>query len=274
MTKVVLNIYRHKIQAYLFLLLLLSSCVKEAPQPPPVLYPNYHQQRLGSAASDILNDARFNSLTIELKYMKGFRPDEETIYELKTFMQRYTLKPGGIEVIVSEVNPTEKKVLNVEDVQKIEDQHRTYFPINNRLAIHVLITDGSHSDPNHLGMAYRSTSAVLFGGTILKHSGSSKLLSKSELETSVLLHEMGHLMALGIASETASARRSGKGKLDHCENKMCLMYHATETTNPSVIKRKGKIPQLDESCRRRLEQGGGKRLHPDSARNFYFLSGF
>ena len=251
-----------------------SSCEKQSNQIPPVLYPGYQHQKVGASTNDILSERKFSSLTVELQYMKGSRPEVKAVAELKTFLKQHVHKSGGVKIVLSELDTSITKILNIDDVRKIEDQHRKLLPINNRLTIYILITNGSHSDPNYLGMAYRNTSAVLFGGTIQQHSGYKNILTKAELEASVLRHEMGHLMGLGIEPLAASSRKKSKGKHHHCENEMCLMFHATETRKLSFINRKGKIPQLDENCRQILMDNGGGNQASISTTDSYFLSGF
>ena len=81
----------------------------------------------------------------------------------------------------------------------------------------------------------------------------NKALTKAELETSVMLHEMGHLLGLGNPEGAALNSRRSKNRHGHCNNKMCLMYSSTETRNLWVIKQRGKVPGLDKECLRSLE---------------------
>jgi hypothetical protein len=173
------------------------------------------------------------------------------------------------------VPTSSKQPLNKDDVVKLEQTHRKHFAVNRNLPLYILITNGSHSDKTILGMAYRNTSAVLFGGAIQRFSDGNNILTKAELETSVLLHEIGHLLDLGNPTASAFSSRTGKGRHNHCVNEMCLMFWKTETRNKAIINRKGRVPQLDENCRRELEAMGGKRDADVPAPELaLFLSGF
>lgn len=253
-----------KLPLLLVLFIALGGCVKEAPPAPPVLYPNYQYGAVGSAATDLLTEKMFTSLAVEIQYMNGFQPEAESIQHLQQFLQRYTNKPNGVSVSLSAIAPADAKQLHVEQVRSLEKQHRQRFPVDKTLTLYVLITNGRHTDGNFLGMAYANTSAVLFGGAIQKNSGQGNILTKAELETAVLLHEMGHLMGLGISSSTTPANGDKKSHY-HCENELCLMYRTTETRNLSVIDQKGKIPSLDEQCLQRLRAYSQPPVQPTSA---------
>ncbi|HET7899089.1 MAG TPA: hypothetical protein VFL47_15490 [Flavisolibacter sp.] len=240
------------------LVLTLAACVKSPHVvQPPAVDPGFHEQKIGASARDLLSEKRFHSLTVEIQYMQGFRPEEETVTGLKDFLQQFLCKPGGIAVVLREVNATAKKKLSRNDALLIENRYRTKFAADDTIAVYFFISNGSHPDRKVLGMAYRNTSAVIYGGAIKKNAGPGHVLAKAELETAVILHEMGHLLNLGNAASPSASNRSRKEKHQHCQNKMCLMYWATETQDAAVIHRKGKIPQLDEHCRKLLLANGG-----------------
>jgi predicted Zn-dependent protease with MMP-like domain len=241
------------------LCLLLASCVRKLPDaPPPVRYPDYHRQSLGASVRDLLSNEHFSSLTVEVQYMPGARPAAETLDSLQSFMEAYLNKPDGIVINLQEIKPSRKKILAKDSVLAIEDRERRHFPVNRNLVFYVMFTNGTHLDRNILGMAYRNTSVVLYGGAIAANSGERRILSRTELETSVLLHEVGHLLGLGNPKTTAFSRKKTKGKHGHCKNEMCLMYWSTETGNASLIRRKGRIPQLDKECLQDLQESGGR----------------
>jgi hypothetical protein len=83
-------------------------------------------------------------------------------------------------------------------------------------------------------------------------------LTRQELETAVLLHETGHLLGLVNKGNMAGLNHVDHDYPDHCTNKKCLMYHATETKKLSSILIKGTIPVLDSNCVADLLANGGK----------------
>ena len=233
---------------------LLGSCARQPAPKPVVTYPNYHKQNLGASAKDLLSNAVFTSLTVEVQYVPGFKPDPATIDTLAAFLSIYLQKCEGIKIVTKELHIKIPKTLAKDDVAVIEDSARSIYPADQDLTMYLLFTGSSHPDKNILGMAYRGTSAVIFGKSIAANAGPNKALTRAELETSVLLHEVGHLLGLGNPNGAAANSRTGKDKKGHCNNKMCLMYSSTETRNLSVIKRRGKLPHLDKECLKFLEE--------------------
>jgi len=61
--------------------------------------------------------------------------------------------------------------LSTQGVIDIEKQNRTVFTTGSQLEIYLLITDGSYTSGNVLGIAYRNTSMCLFGKIIHDNSG-------------------------------------------------------------------------------------------------------
>ncbi|HYE53827.1 MAG TPA: hypothetical protein VD996_03255 [Chitinophagaceae bacterium] len=251
-----------------------SSCAKKLPSRQAVIYPNYHKKELGASAKDLLSNDRFTSLTVEIQYMPGFRPQPETLDTLHSFLTSHLKKSDGIKIVISELKNVKKKMLTKDEVVAIEDAARSLLPADKNLTLYMLFTDGSHPDKNILGMAYRNTSTVIFGKSVAKHSGNNKLLTKSELETSVVFHEIGHLLGLGNPQAAALNSKSATSRNGHCDNKSCLMYWATETRNPTVISRRGKIPQFGRECLETIEGMRGRRdlEYPDEPTSF--ISGF
>lgn len=82
---------------------------------------------------------------------------------------------------------------------------------------------------------------MLFGSQIEKNSGGIRRPSKSNLETTVVLHEMGHLLGLvNVGSEMVEPHED-ESYDHHCDNEDCLMYWAIETNSFLII---CKMPSL------------------------------
>src|SRR5215203_884918 len=63
----------------------------------------FHNRNLGASARELLNDAVYKSLTVEIQYMKGFKPRQETINQLSLFLNKYLNKPKGINIVLNEI---------------------------------------------------------------------------------------------------------------------------------------------------------------------------
>ena len=220
---------------------------------------SFHNRKLGASARELLSDEMYQSLTVEIQYMKGFKPRQETVNQLSIFLNRYLNKPNGINIVLNEIRRTKNTALNLDSVVAIETANRTHFVEDDRTAIYILFTNSRHIDKKILGTAYRNTSAVIYGKAIKENSNARGKLTRQELETAVLLHETGHLLGLVNKGSLAASNHIDFDYPDHCTNKKCLMYHATETKKLSSILIKGKVPDLDSNCVADLVANGGKK---------------
>ena len=222
----------------------------------------FHNRKLGASARELLNDEIYKSLTVEIQYMKGFMPKQETVNQLSIFLNKYLNKPKGINIVLKEIRRRKNTALTMDSVVAIEKANRSQFVRDDHTAIYILFTNSRHVDKKILGTAYRNTSAVIFGKAIRVNSNARGKLTLQELETAVLLHETGHLLGLVNKGSIAGSNHVDYDYADHCTNKKCLMYHATETKKLSSILIKGKVPDLDSNCVADLVANGGKHQLP------------
>src|SRR5687768_11078035 len=218
----------------------------------------FHNRNLGASARELLSDEVYKSLTVEIQYMKGFKPRQQTINQLSIFLNKHLNKPKGINIVLNEIGRKKNTPLNTDSVLAIEKANRTQFVNEDNLAIYILFTNSRHTDKRILGTAYRNTSAVIYGKAIRENSNFRGKLTRQELETAVLLHETGHLLGLVNKGSMAGSNHIDFDYPDHCTNKKCLMYHATETKKLSSVLIKGHIPVLDSNCVADLLANGGK----------------
>ena len=240
------------------LLLAFVSCTKSIAVEDDSPGLNFHNGKVGAAARPLLSDEQFRSLTIEVQYMTGFKPDSVALVLLKKFLFEHLHKPAGITITTREIAPVADSVLTLQEIAGIEKAHRTAYTMGKQLAVYILYTNGHYTQDKMLGYAYKNTSAVMFGKNLQENSNTSKKISRTDLEAKVLMHEMAHLMGLvNVGSPLQSAHKDDKnGK--HCLNKECLMYHLVDTDDLPGLLIKKQLPRLDEACRDDLRAQGGK----------------
>lgn len=246
------------------ILLTLTSCRKEVLEHPEPTFDReaFHNRPMGGSAAELLSDRTYKALDVEIQYVTGFRPADLTLDHLGTFLETYLNKPRGINISLKEIRPGGRDALSMEDVSAIEKENRTRFVHQDTTAIYILFTNGIHPGKRILGMAYRNSSAVVYGKAIRKYSSMEGRLTHHELETAVLLHEIGHLLGLVNKGSPLITEHGDSVFTDHCKNKKCLMYHSVETKSLSSILLKGHIPILDASCIEDVVANGGKNV-PD-----------
>jgi predicted Zn-dependent protease len=255
-----------KITYYLaaFIFLTLTSCRKTLLVDSNVVIDTeaFHSRPMGSSASELLADSIYKALVVEVQYVAGFKPEDVTINHLSSFLETYLNKPKGIKIVLNEIPAIADKALSMEEVSTIEKEKRTRFVQQDTMTIYVLFTNGTHPGNKILGMAYRNTSAVVYGKAIRKYSSMKGRLTHHELETAVVLHEIGHLLGLINKGSAPQSKHIDPEFPDHCNNRKCLMFHSVETRNLSSTLLTGNIPLLDEHCIEDLVANGGRNV-PD-----------
>jgi hypothetical protein len=239
---------------------ILPGCVKAiAEEEKKLLNPAvFHNRGLGASARELLSAEEFSSLTVEIQYMQGYRPDTETIRNLEKFMHTYLQKPSGIHIKLEEIKSISNKTVSKVEAAELEDTYRKEFVSGKNISVYFLVTNGTHPDRKILGMAYKNTSAILYGKSIHDNSSINGRLSRAELQTAVLLHELGHMLGLVNKAGKMEVSHEDIHNPYHCNNPKCVMYFETETRNLSPVLRKGNIPELDAACIADLQANGGK----------------
>lgn len=212
-----------------------------------------HNQRIGASAKDLLQANQYTALRVEIQYMEGFAPDKASLYNLQAFLQQYLDKPDGIYLEVKQIDPAADKIINREDVLGLERSSRSVYTTGKDLGLYILYTNGRYINEKIAGLAYRNTSAVLFGQMIKDHSGKIGQPDRTKLETTVLLHEVGHLLGLINKGSDMVSDHQDEDHHGHCNNKECLMYYRIGTDDKFGYLVQGKIPDLDVACQSDLQ---------------------
>lgn len=215
-----------------------------------------HNRAVGSSAKELLSSDKFKSVKVEVQHMTGFAPDAAALNHLQNFLAAIVNKPDGIAIVTKEIAATGDGTLSAEEVHAIEKANRTAFTTGTELAVYLLYTNGNYTENNVLGVAYRNTSAAVFGKKMRDNSGGLGQTSRTKLEATVLEHEIGHL--LGLVDVGTPMQTAHKQNGNHCNNQNCLMYYASETTDVLGLLLTGNIPSLDGDCLNDLKANGGK----------------
>lgn len=217
-----------------------------------------HENQPGSSAVDFLASDDFKNLIIEIDYMEGYEPAEETLNNLKSFLENRLNKSNITILSPSSIEAGGQSSYTANDVRDLESEHRSEFSEENRLATYVIILDGEYSQSNVLGIAYYNTSAALFGESIKNASEGIGSNPRSLIESTVLQHEYGHLLGLVNNGVDMQEDHQDDGNGNHCDDENCLMYFAVETSDFFTSLLGGEVPDLDDNCRADLATAGGK----------------
>lgn len=247
---------------YFFTLLtagFLFGCQSDDDSMPGPDDDDLNDRRVGESAGEILSDDTYRSAEIEIQYMTGYEPTDQTVENLRAFLNELVRKPAGIQVRVTEIPASTKENLSVDEIEEIEEEHRTAYTEGSKLGIYLLITNGGYTESaDVLGVAYKNTSMALFGKPIRDNTGGITQPSRTKLETTVTQHEFGHIMGLVNIGSPMQVNHEDPEHKGHCNNEDCLMYYASETTAILDFLVGSPVPQLDQNCRDDLKAKGGK----------------
>ena len=228
------------------------------PDPGPGSYS--HTLAPGASANDLLSEADFTHLVVQIQYVEGFPPTSQGLQELAAFLDARLHKSGGITLLPSQaIQITPQATYSASDIRAIEAAHRTAYTRGDTLATYVLFLDGEFSGgSNVLGVAYNNTSTALFQEKIMDHTGGALEPPQSTVEATVLLHEFGHLMGLVNNGSPMQTEHQDEPHGHHCDDPDCLMYYAVRTTDFLSNLTGGDIPELDPDCLDDLAANGGR----------------
>jgi len=221
---------------------------------------------LGTSAEDILSDAIYQRLTVEIVYSTGYRPTDATINNLTNFLNARINKSAGIQIVETQIPEPGTAPYVTNEIRDIEDDVRTKYTTGNELAIFVFFADGNAQTDTQttltLGTAYRNTSLVIYERTLQEIGASPQTPDLTTLETTTLLHEFGHLLGLvNIQNDDIHTDHEDPAHAKHCIVEECLMYFETQLTREQLAQRLRNmmaVPALDPLCIADLQAKGGK----------------
>jgi hypothetical protein len=249
-----------KIRLLVLLLLgfIVNSCSKKDAVSGLITGNTENTKAVGASANELLSAAKYNAVTIEIQYMPGYQPDATAINNLVNFINTLANKPAGINITQTQVASGGKTVYTLTDVAALEKTNRKTYTSGSQIALNFLYLDGTYTEADVLGFAYRNTSLCIFAKKVAESSGGVGQVSRTKLESTILQHEMGHLLGLVNLGSAMQAAHEDAAHEKHCSNTSCLMYYQTQTTGIMGTLMNGAIPSLDANCKADLQANGGK----------------
>ena len=245
------------------LVLLVSSCSKDEQDTTENginRVPN--QKQTGRSANDFLSANNYSSLVVEINYAQNFRPETQSIENLIQFLEARLNKPNGITVVEKQISTQTGSPFSIAEINAIENSVRTKYNNVGVLTLHLLFLNGEYIEDNAtsktLGVAYRNTSCVLFESAILALSNLLNAPSRVDLETTVMAHEVCHLLGLVDLGSPMQNDHIDNDHGKHCQNSNCLMFWQIENSNVVNMMTSGNLPSLDANCILDLQANGGK----------------
>ncbi len=254
---IIMQIFTNRLTSLLLGVLIFTACNDNSGSDSTLSFS--HTQGVGSSANNFLASTDFTRLIIEIDYVKGLKPSQQALDDLKAFLSARLNKPSGISIVLDDEIPSpNNSSFTSQEVYELEKQHRNTFTAENTIAAYFLVLDGAYKQENVLGIAYFNTSMALFEEVILNNSGGFGQPTVSTVEASVMMHEFGHILGLVNNGTDQVQDHEDENHEAHCDIESCLMYYAIQTTDLMQNLMGGNIPTLDEQCLQDLKANGGK----------------
>lgn len=248
----------------LFLLIILmfltAGCSKDDHQQE--LHRTSNTQALGTSANDLLSKDTFSSLHIEVISVPGNEPSQSALTDVLEFIKARVNKPGGVELSTRTISSPGGGSYSMSEIRDIEKEHRSIYNSGSEITVFIFVADGKSSAQEEnevvLGTAYQNTSIVLYEQAI-RDLAKTSMVSRSEIESTTLKHEFGHLFGLVDNGSPAQTDHEDPESSAHCNVSGCLMVAAMEFGDGAVdFLKSNETPSLDSSCRLDLQSNGGK----------------
>ena len=225
----------------------------------------------GDSGADLLTNANFERVRIQIAFVSGFRPTDEALTNLQTFLLQRTFKSDiGFEFL--ELPSPGEEDLSLQEIVTIENENRTLYNDGTTLGMYIYFADapseGDQEDENivTLGAVYRNTSMVIHESTIRDLSSRSSLIRTADVETATLGHEFGHLFGLvNLGTEMVNPHEDAEAP-NHCNEADCLMEAQLEFSlglmnkmEQRVAKGAVAVPDMGEECIADLVAIGGRQ---------------
>ena len=180
----------------------------------------------GQCRYEILKGNNYSKLHIEVNYVTGNEPDSDALNLLKQRIQEVTDKTS-ISVSQSSFGSTDNSY-TLEEILEIENNERTRTKSGNTFVIHILYLNGEYEDNDQtLGLAYSGSSFALFKEKI--EDSAFLLISSTDIEKSVIVHEFGHLLGLVNNGYQSPHNHEDSQHPHHSNNDESVMYWAIES---------------------------------------------
>jgi hypothetical protein len=231
---------------------LISGCKKD----PKTLF--YAEEK----PENFLSNDTYKKLIVQIDYVAGYEPTQAALNHLKAFLEQRLNKSSGIEFNLSGIASPGQSTLSLSEIKKLEQKNRRLYTKGEVITAYILFVDADYNENTGssqvLGLAYGSSSMVIFDKTIRHFSGGITQPAVSTVEATVSEHEFAHILGLVNNGTGMVNNHQDEANGRHCNNSNCLMYYEAETSDLVGNLLGNAVPTLDNHCLEDLRANGGK----------------
>jgi len=181
-----------------------------------------------------LRSSMYTSMVIEIDHEPGYRPFSSSADMLVERLNSVCDKPSGISLEYNEVDFGHEGAWTAQDVRdKGWEQKDTSPRDGTTLYWQVLFPAGTYETDSVLGVAVDASTVALFGDSIDEADGPFGRPSVEDVENSVLVHEVGHLLGLVNLVYQSPVDHEDDEHPGHSNNEDSVMYWAVESADVS-----------------------------------------
>jgi hypothetical protein len=169
---------------------------------------------------------------VEITAMQGLEPNDATIGLVRERLRQVADKPGGIDFVINTV-PRENRPQgwSTANIQDFERRHRQHSNTSEAAVLHMSFIGGQPSQGDAIGIAYTASSMVVFAERIRNATSGPLPPTAAQVERSVTLHEVGHLLALVNLTYQSPRDHEDPDHPGHSRNPDSVMFWAVDSLN-------------------------------------------
>ena len=181
-----------------------------------------------------LRSSMYTSMVIEIDHEPGYRPYSSSADMLVERLESVCDKPSGITVKFSEVNFNHEGTWSAQDVRDKGWAEKDQSPREGTtLRWQIIFPAGTYETDTVLGVAVDASTVALFSDSIDEADGPFGRPSVEDVENSVLVHEVGHLLGLVNLVYESPVDHEDPDHPGHSNNDESVMYWAVESSDIS-----------------------------------------
>ena len=179
-----------------------------------------------------LRSSMYTSMVIEVDYEAGYKPYTSSMDMLVERLDQVCDKPSGISIQYDEVDFGQDGSWTANDVREKAWEAKDTSPLDGTtLYWQLIFPGGAYEQDSVLGVAVDASTVALFSDSIDDAENVIRRPSAEDIENSVVVHEVGHLLGLVNLVYVSPVDHEDSEHPGHSNNDESVMYWAVESAD-------------------------------------------